>query len=95
MMHDHIWIDLQKHGAFILGTQFLHLKILLHFFLEPDFWWFLLQCNTDTIKVEPNSEDEAHRSNDDPKVDTEPDHSQDFTLVGVKCEIEVGQFQKL
>jgi len=54
-----------------------------------------LQCNTDTIKVEPNSEDEAHRSHDEPKVDTEPEHSQDFTLVGIKCEIEVGQFQKL
>jgi len=54
-----------------------------------------LQCNVDTIKVEPNSEDEAHRSHDETKVDTEPDHSQDFTRVGVKCEREVGQFQKL
>jgi hypothetical protein len=62
-------------------------------FLELDLWWFVLQCNTDTIKVEPNSEDEAHRSHNEPKDDTEPDHSQDFTLVGVKCEIEVGQFQ--
>jgi hypothetical protein len=63
-------------------------------FLEPDLWWFVLQCNTDTIKVEPNSsEDEAHRSHDEPKDDTEPDHSQDFTHVGVKCEVEVGQFQ--
>ena len=49
----------------------------------------------DTIKVEPNSEDEAHRSHDVPKGDTEPDHSEDFTLVEVKCEIEVGQYQKL
>jgi hypothetical protein len=54
-----------------------------------------LQCNTETIKVEPNSEDEAHRSHDAPKVDAEPDHSQDFTVVGVKCEIEVGLFWKL
>jgi hypothetical protein len=32
MMHDHIGIDLQKHGAYILGTQILYLKILLRFF---------------------------------------------------------------
>jgi hypothetical protein len=31
-VHDHIWIDLQKHGAFILGTQILYLKTLLQFF---------------------------------------------------------------
>lgn len=70
------------------------LENLISVFLEPDLWWFVLQCNTDTIKVEPNSsEDEAHRSHDEPKDDTEPDHSQDFAHVGVKCEIEVGQFQ--
>jgi hypothetical protein len=54
-----------------------------------------IERNTDTIKVKPNSEDEVHRSHDAQKVDTEPDHSQDFTVVGVKCEIEVGQFWKL
>jgi len=32
MIHDHIWIDLQKRGAFILETQILYLKILLQFF---------------------------------------------------------------
>jgi len=44
----------------------------------------------DTIKVEPDSEDETHRSDVDiAKVDTKQ------TFVEVKCEIEVGQFQKL
>jgi hypothetical protein len=54
-----------------------------------------IEHNADTIKVEPNSEDEAHRSHYAPKVDTDPDHSQDFTVVVVKCEVEVGQFRKL
>jgi hypothetical protein len=45
----------------------------------------------DAIKVEPDSEDETHRSDVDiPKVDTKPDHSDDCTFVEVKCEIEVG-----
>jgi len=50
----------------------------------------LLQCIMDTIKVEPDSEDETHRSDVDiAKVDAKR------TFVEVKCEIEVGQFQKL
>jgi hypothetical protein len=44
----------------------------------------------DTIKVEPDSEDETHRSDVEiAKVDTKR------TFVEVKCEIEVGQFQEL
>lgn len=86
---------LTKAWCIYLGDPDSVLENFTQVFLEPDLWWFVLQCNTDTIKVEPNSEDEAHRSHDETKVDTEPDHSQDFTLVGVKCEIEVGLFQKL
>jgi hypothetical protein len=49
----------------------------------------------DTIKVEPDSEDETHPSNVDiPKGDTKRDHSDDFALVEVKCEREVGQFSE-
>jgi len=31
-IHYHVWIDLQKHGAFILWTQILYLKIWFQFF---------------------------------------------------------------
>jgi hypothetical protein len=49
----------------------------------------------DTIKVEPDSEDETHPSDVDiPKGDTKPDCSKVFTLVEVKCETEVGQFSE-
>jgi len=87
MIHDHIEIDIHKHSVFILDSVFEHITPL---FLEHDLWFFILQCIMDTIKVEPDSEDETHRSDVDiAKVDTKR------TFVEVKCEIEVGQFQKL
>lgn len=90
MIHDHIEIDIHKCSVFILGdpdSVFEHITAVL---LEHDLWCCILQCIMDTIKVEPDSEDETHRSDVDiAKVDTKR------TFVEVKCEIEVGQFQKL